>query len=71
MDNKKFRYVKHKRKTTHFKRDLIDEGIVEELLQLAHRDLQVALIELVRNVPPEGAELSTLLDHRVEERQAW
>lgn len=37
---------------------------------LLHADSEVRLVELVRDVPPEWSELSSLLHHGVEETQA-
>lgn len=44
--------------------------LVQEDLQLPHRDAEVVLVELVRDVPPDGAELLALVDDGVEEGEA-
>ena len=44
--------------------------LVDEHVELAHGDAQVRLVELVRDVPADGAERAPLLDHSVEEAQA-
>eukprot|EP00968_Pinguiococcus_pyrenoidosus_P021795 scaffold2923_cov313-Pinguiococcus_pyrenoidosus.AAC.3 len=49
-------------------RDLV--VVVKEELELLHADLEVALIEPIRDVPPERTVQAPLLDDRVEEAQA-
>ena len=44
--------------------------LVQEHLQLPQADAQVGLVELVGDVPAEGAELAALLDEGVEEAEA-
>ena len=44
--------------------------LVQEHVQLLHRDAQVSLVELVGNVPAQRSKLLPLLGQRVEETQA-
>ena len=44
--------------------------LVEEHLQLSYADTQVCLVELIGDVPTQGAELPPLLDQGVEETQS-
>jgi hypothetical protein len=43
--------------------------LVQENGQLSHRDTQVGLVELILDVPAQGSEQTTFLDHSVEEDQ--
>lgn len=45
-------------------------SVLAEHLQVEHRALAVARVELVRDVPAERAELLALLDHGVEHAHA-
>lgn len=43
--------------------------LVKEHLKLPHADSEVSLVELVRNVPPQGSKVSALLNQTVEETE--
>ena len=43
--------------------------LIEEHLQLPHGDTEVGLVELIGNVPAEGAKLPPFLNQSMEETQ--
>lgn len=44
--------------------------LVQEHVELLHTDSQVSLVELIRNIPPQGSEFPSLLYQSMEETEA-